>query len=56
MLEKFKNKDVYIRTVGESTNWERGIITRVDKDFIELEYKGKVTLVSIKYITSIREI
>ena len=54
MLEKFLNKNVFIHTLGQF--WTRGIVTRVEKDFIELDYKGKNQIVAIKYITGIREI
>ena len=54
MLGKFLNKNVFISALGQF--YTRGIVTRVENDFIELDYKGKNQIVAIKYIIAIREL
>ena len=52
MLEKFLNKKVEIRTLGG--DFAKGIVTRVDKEFVEIENNGMSMMVAIKHISIIR--
>ena len=54
MLEKFLNKKVEILVTEYCTNKrEKGIVTKVDSDFIELDNNK---IIQIKYIISIENI
>ena len=52
MLEKILNQHVNITTVAH--DFVRGTVTKVEGDFIEIDYKGRKTLVREKYIATIR--
>ena len=54
MLEKFLNKKVEIRTWGN--NFAKGIVTKVDDNFIELDNKGMNIVVAIKSISIINSL
>ena len=55
MLEKFLNEKVLITYTAYSSHWfdSKGIITKIDDDFIEIDNNQ---IIAIKYIVSIKSL